>query len=113
MIINCKDEYIETKTRKLENCFKMLDLLKNNGKMKANDIVKALEITSKRNINYYKNTLIYLGYNVVSHGGYDGGFEYIPEEKLSEEELQIIEKALGDKYCELSVKVKIINERTK
>lgn len=113
MTINCKDEYIETKTRKLENCFKMLDLLRNNGKMKANDIVKALGITSKRNINYYKNTLIYLGYNVVSHGGYDGGFEYIPEEKLSEEELQVIEKCLGTKNCELIVKIRNINERAK
>jgi predicted DNA-binding transcriptional regulator YafY len=112
-MIDCKNEYIETKTSKLENCFKMLELLKKNDKMKANELVKQLGIRSKRMINYYKTTLIYLGYNIVSYGGYDGGFKYIPHENLTDQELKIIENALGTQNCELIIKIKKINERVK
>ncbi len=113
MMIDCKNNYSGTKTGKLENCLKMLDLLRVNGKMKASELVKELGIKSKRNINYYKTTLIYLGYNIVSHGGYEGGFEYIPHEKLNENEFKIIESSLGAKNSKLIEKLRTINERIK
>jgi predicted DNA-binding transcriptional regulator YafY len=111
LALNWENKYTGTKTNKLENCFKMLELLKQNGKMKTKNIVKELGLKSERSINYYKNTLIYMGYNIVSHGGYYGGYEYISEEKLNEDELQIIGKYLGGENSSLIEKIKNINER--
>ncbi|MDD5651173.1 MAG: hypothetical protein PHF86_12290 [Candidatus Nanoarchaeia archaeon] len=105
------NEYV--KTKKMENCLKMLELLKRRGRMKTNEIVEALGLNSKRSVNYYKNTLIYLGYDLVSYGGYDGGIEYIQPEFIEDDELNLIAEKLGWENSSLIEKIKRINKRIK
>ncbi len=111
----CKseDKFTGTKTNKLENCFKMLQLLRTNGRMKTAELMKALEVTSKRSINYYKTTLIYLGYQIESYGGYTGGMQYVPSEKLNDNELNLIAQKLGGENSALIEKIKRINSERK
>ncbi|MBN2545734.1 MAG: hypothetical protein JXB50_08055 [Spirochaetes bacterium] len=106
-------DYGYIKTRKLENCLKMIELLKKNGRMKTSELVESLNLSSKRSVNYYKHTLIFLGYDIVSYGGYEGGLEYIPPEYLEDEELTLISEKLGWENSKLIEKLKRINKKVK
>jgi cytoplasmic iron level regulating protein YaaA (DUF328/UPF0246 family) len=108
--INTKKPYDNTKTKRLENSFKMLELLKKNGTMKAYEISKELGLNNTRQIYHYKRTLIYLGYNIVSYGGYMGGYEYIKKEKLTNDELEYLSELLPVNKNDLFEKIKRINE---
>lgn len=108
--INTKKPFDNTKTKKLSNSFKMLDLLKKNGVMKACEIAKELGLNNNRQIYHYKRTLIYLGYNIISHGGYMGGYEYVPAEKLTNDELEYLGEILPVNKNNLFEKIKRIND---
>jgi len=104
------EKRIETKTNKLVNSFRMLKLLKENGRTKGIEIVRHLDLKSRRSINYLKDTLEFLGYNIKSYGGYEGGLEYIPDETLSDEEILIISEKLGGENSSLIEKIKRVNK---
>lgn len=80
----------------LKACLKMVDLLRERGRMKASELSKELGLNNMRSIYYYKNILKTLGYNIVSIGGYHGGYELEKEvEKLSNDELDYLKIQLS------------------
>lgn len=108
--VETKKPFDNTKTKKLSNSFKMLELLKKNKIMKAHEIAKELGLNNTRQIYHYKRTLIYLGYNIISYGGYMGGYEYIPKEKLTDEEIEYLGQLLPVNKNNLYEKIKKINK---
>lgn len=98
-----------TKTKKLDNSFKMLELLKIHGRLKAPELAEMLGLNNKRSIYYYKETLELLGYKIETYGGYDGGYELIEPEKLSETELDFIAEKIENPL--LMRKIERINNR--
>ncbi len=100
-IMDDKEKYFcEIKQPKMhknvKNAFRLLELLKSGKRMKSDEIVEKLGI-SKRMVNYYKNTLLTMGYNISAYGGYEGGYQLIPpKDKLTNEELEYLEDRLND-----------------
>jgi predicted DNA-binding transcriptional regulator YafY len=98
-------------TKKLENSMKMLAFLKKeNGIVKRKTIATMLGLENERSISYYKDTLKFLGYNIVSHGGYNGGYELLNKEKLNDEELTYLKEVIPKKANNLFLKIKRINQ---
>lgn len=89
-----KDKKQDQKT--LKSCMKMVDLLKERGRMKAPEIAKELGLNNMRSIYYYKNILKTLGYNIISVGGYQGGYEINLAEKLTKDDLDYLKIKLSD-----------------
>ena len=104
-----KKAYDNTKTKKLEKSLKMLEILKNEGRKKAPELAKRLGLNNKRSIYYYKKTLEILGHTINTYGGYDGGYELVEPEKLSEKELDFIAEKLNNE--KLMKKIERINKR--
>lgn len=88
--------------------FDMIRLLRKNGRMKAKELTKALDLKNGRSVSNYKLCIEKLGYNIQSFGGYYGGYE-IREERLSEEEIEIIASEIKDK--KLIEKIKRVNNK--
>lgn len=87
-----------TKTKKMTNSVRMLELLKKHKRLKAREIAEMLGLTSTRVVYYYKNTLEMFGYNIQTTGGYTGGYELV--RKFSDDELKLIEKKLPKEIFE-------------
>jgi len=104
-----KKAYDNTKTKKLERALKMLEILKTEGRKKAPELAKRLGLNNSRSIYYYKKTLELLNYKIETYGGYDGGYELVEPERLTEEELDLIAEKL-DNYV-LMKKIERINKR--
>ena len=104
-----KQLYDNTKTKSLEKALKMLEILKQEGRKKAPELAKRLGINNKRSIYYYKRTLEILGHKIETYGGYDGGYELIEPERLSESELDFIAEKIDDE--KLIKKIERINKR--
>lgn len=97
-----------TKTKKVKNSLKMLELLKKHGRMKSYEIADKLGLKSTRQIYFYRAFLAQLGYNIKSYGGYrNGGYELVIPEILSKEDLNFLESMLDSN---LYNKIKKINE---
>lgn len=93
----------------VKNALRLLELLKSGKRIKSNEIVEKLKI-SKRMVCYYKNTLITMGYNISSYGGYEGGYELIPPSgKLTNEELEYLEENVSNNKLLLD-KIKKLND---
>lgn len=103
---------IPRQSRKMINSFKMLDLLKSNGRMKQKELSEQLGVTP-RMINYYKTFLKVYGYNIITYGGWNGGLEYVPINKLSNDELITLKKIDGLLNGEYSVLIDKIIELNK
>lgn len=108
-MIKKKKAYDKTKTKKLDNSLKMLELLKTHGKLKAPELAEMLGLNNKRSIYYYKQTLELLGHKIETSGGYNGGYELIEPEKLSETELDFIAEKIENPL--LMRKIERINNR--
>ena len=104
-----KQLYDNTKTKSLEKALKMLEILKQEGRKKAPELAKRLGINNKRSIYYYKRTLEILGHKIETYGGYDGGYELIEPERLSEKELDFIAEKINNE--KLIKKIERINKR--
>jgi predicted DNA-binding transcriptional regulator YafY len=102
-------DYSNIKNNRIINSLKMLELLKNNSRMKAREISEKIGVNNQRSIYYYKVTLEQLGYKIVTHGGYDGGYELIKPERLTEDELDYIAEKIND--SSLMRKIERINKR--
>jgi len=82
--------------KNVKNALRLLEILKDGKRIKADVIVEKLGI-SKRMVNYYKNTLLTMGYDISAYGGYEGGYQLIPpKDKLTNEELEYLEDRLND-----------------
>lgn len=80
----------------LKACLRMVALLKERGRMKAPELAKELGLNNMRSIYYYKNILKTLGYQIVTFGGYQGGYEIKKGvEKLSNDELDYLKIQLS------------------
>lgn len=108
--VEIKEVYDTTKTKKLRNSLKMLELLKKNEIMKASEIAKELGLKTNRPIYYYKRTLLFLGYKIISHGGYDGGYQLVKKEKLTNDEIDYLGQLLPVNQNNLYEKIKRIND---
>jgi predicted DNA-binding transcriptional regulator YafY len=109
MTMKKKESYDNTKTKKLEKAMKMLEILKKEGRKKAPELAKRLGLNNKRSIYYYKKTLEILGHKIETFGGYDGGYELIEPERLSEKELDFIAEKINNE--KLMKKIERINKR--
>lgn len=109
-----KPVYDQTKTKKIENSMKMLEYLKEAAKegrrVKAKELMQYLGITNTRSIYYYRNTLQLLGYDIQSYGGYEGGYEYIPRELLTADDIVFLGKIIPAENIELLNKIKKLNK---
>lgn len=91
----------------------MVRLLRENGKMKSKEIIKALGLKNTRSISIYKNNLIRLGFNIQTESGYYGGY-WLKEDRLDDNELEIISYCIGkisEENFYLIDKIKKINDR--
>lgn len=90
------------------NAIKMIKLLRENKdrRMKMPEIAASLGVKT-RVISNWKKTILSLGYDLRTYGGYDGGYE-LHEEYLSLTELNSIKEKLPPEIFE---KIKRINER--
>jgi predicted DNA-binding transcriptional regulator YafY len=109
MAMKKKKYYDNTKTKKLENALKMLKILKEEGRKKAPELAERLGLNNKRSIYYYKKTLEILGHKIETYGGYDGGYELVEPERLSESELDFIAEKINNE--KLMKKIERINKR--
>jgi len=109
MAMKKKELYDNTKTKKLEKAMKMLKILKEEGRKKAPELANRLGLNNKRSIYYYKRTLEILGHKIETYGGYDGGYELVEPERLSESELDFIAEKISNE--KLIKKIERINKR--
>jgi len=109
MTMEKKKIYDNTKTKKLEKAMKMLEILKKEGRKKAPELAERLGLNNKRSIYYYKRTLELLGHKIETYGGYDGGYELIEPERLSDKELDFIAEKINNE--KLMKKIERINKR--
>jgi len=84
----------------------LIKALRKNGKMKISELAECLNI-KERQIRRHKEIAIKFGYNIVSTGGKNGGYELIEEKLTQDEWIRLKEKLNNDLY----EKVKRIIER--
>jgi hypothetical protein len=102
------------KSKRIENSLKMLNLLKEakktNKRLTAKEIMKFLKITRTRSVYYYKHTLELFGYKINSFQGYDGGYELVLPEKLSQEDIDYLGQIIPSGQIQLFEKIKQLNK---
>ena len=106
-----------TKTKKITNSLKMLEILKEAKKegkrLKAREIRQLLNVNRDKAIYHYRNTLENFGYRIKSYGGYDGGYELIIGDMLTDEELKFLESIIPVNKKEILEKIKNMNSIVK
>lgn len=110
--------YDNTKTQRIGNALKMLDILKAAAEedkiLSANQLKEKLGIENKgktnRKIYYYRETLELFGYNIKSYGGPDGGYKLMLPNKLTNEEINYLGQLIPAGKVEILEKIKKLNK---